>query len=308
MKILFGGIFSSTTEFQNQLFTNFGSQKKTSSNFCTILSGFKTRRISARLLTSLVVGSVVVRQTRLSNIIGAIEPRDVFLPLQQSQLFKGILHQKIFYRLNLEVPGNQTGPLGTARNDKSLKCFISVAAPRNPMVLRLETPSCCASKPLRRPSKPHGAVPRNPRCAAPQNPWGQILRPKFSSFGGFQAPPTKTSYTTPHYYPKYEIQVIENFLVEDPFNLADLSRPIWSCSNCRTPGCWRLRAGGPFECTEGSLQTNSVFLHFKKVTLPKCRAVKGQNTFALENLNSNQLESMFFGNRRWTKITTFLAP
>ena len=77
------------------------------------------------------------------------------------------------------------GPRGTARNDKSLKCFISVAAPRNPMVLRLETPSCCASKPLRRPSKPHGAVPRNPRCAAPQNPWGQILRPKFSSFGGF---------------------------------------------------------------------------------------------------------------------------
>ena len=61
--------------------------EKTSSNFCTILSGFKTRRISARLLTSLVVGSVVVRQTRLSNIIGAMEPRDVFLPLQQSQLF-----------------------------------------------------------------------------------------------------------------------------------------------------------------------------------------------------------------------------
>ena len=86
---------------------------------------------------------------------------------------------------SLEVPGNQMGPRGTARNDKSLKCFISVAAPRNPMVLRLETPSCCASKPLRRPSKPHGAVPRNPRCAAPQNPWGQILRPKFSSFGGF---------------------------------------------------------------------------------------------------------------------------
>ena len=60
-----------------------------------------------------------------------------------------------------------------------------VAAPWNPMVLPLETPWCCASKPLRRPSKPHGAVPRNPRCAAPQNPWGQILRPKFSSFGGF---------------------------------------------------------------------------------------------------------------------------
>ena len=25
------------------------------------------------------------------------------------------------------------------------------------------------------------------------------------------------SYTTPHYYLKYEIQAIENFLVEDPF-------------------------------------------------------------------------------------------
>ena len=30
---------------------------------------------------------------------------------------------------SLEVPGNQMGPRGTARNDKSLKCFISVAAP-----------------------------------------------------------------------------------------------------------------------------------------------------------------------------------
>ena len=97
---------------------------------------------------------------------------------------KGILHQKIFYRLNLifwivmgcgiarfsrrglkttevwkfwsqRFPGNQMGPRGTARNDKSLKSFIS------------------------------GAAPGNPRCAAPQNPWGQILRPKFSSFGGF---------------------------------------------------------------------------------------------------------------------------
>ena len=62
--------------------------------------------------------------------------------------FKGILHQKNFYRLNLIfwiVMG--CGPRGTARNDKSLKCFISVAAPRNPMVLRLETPWRCASKP-----------------------------------------------------------------------------------------------------------------------------------------------------------------
>ena len=77
------------------------------------------------------------------------------------------------------------GPRGTAQNDKSLKSFISGAAPQNPLALPLETPWRCPSKPLRRPSKPHGAVPRNPRCAAPQNPWGQILRPKFSSFSGF---------------------------------------------------------------------------------------------------------------------------
>ena len=71
---------------------------------------------------------------------------------------------------SLEVPGGQMGPRGTAGNDKSLRCSISVAAPRNPMLLPLETP---------------GAVPRNPRSAAPRNPWGQILRPKFSSFGDF---------------------------------------------------------------------------------------------------------------------------
>ena len=79
----------------------------------------------------------------------------------------------------------QMGPRGTAPNDKSLKSFISGAAPPNPMAPPLETPWRRPSKPLRRPSKPHGAVPRNPRCAAPQNPWGQNLRPKFSSFGGF---------------------------------------------------------------------------------------------------------------------------
>ena len=86
---------------------------------------------------------------------------------------------------SLEVPGNQMGPRGTAGNDKSLRCSISVAVPPGPMLLPLETPCCCASKPLRRPSKPHVPVPRNPRSAAPRNPWGQILRPKFSSFGGF---------------------------------------------------------------------------------------------------------------------------
>ena len=34
------------------------------------------------------------------------------------------------------------------------------------------------------------------------------------------------SYTTPHYYPKYEIWAIENFLVEDPFNLLFVEEPL----------------------------------------------------------------------------------
>ena len=85
------------------------------------------------------------------------------LALMHSESFPSFLSYKIvifvsiFHCLvisSVRSPGNQTGPRGTARNDKSLKCFISVLPP--------ETPWCCASK-------PHRAVPRNP-CAAPRNP------------------------------------------------------------------------------------------------------------------------------------------
>ena len=38
------------------------------------------------------------------------------------------------------------------------------------------------------------------------------MRPKFSILGVFLALPTKTSFTTPHYYPKYEVWAIEIFL------------------------------------------------------------------------------------------------
>ena len=41
---------------------------------------------------------------------------------------------------SLEVPGGQMGPRGTAGNDKSLRCSISVAVPPGPMLLPLETP------------------------------------------------------------------------------------------------------------------------------------------------------------------------
>ena len=36
---------------------------------------------------------------------------------------------------SLEVPGGQMGPRGTAGNDKSLRCSISVAVPPGPMLL-----------------------------------------------------------------------------------------------------------------------------------------------------------------------------
>merc|ERR1711952_558896 len=59
--------------------------------------------------------------------------------------------------LSLEVPSDYQGPRGTAPNDKSLKSFISGAAPRNHMAPPLETPWRRASKPqVRRASKPLG--------------------------------------------------------------------------------------------------------------------------------------------------------
>ena len=55
-----------------------------------------------------------------------------------------------------------------------------------PMLLSpLETPPRRASKPLPPCLETPPAVPRNPTFAAPRNPWGQNLRPKFSSLGGF---------------------------------------------------------------------------------------------------------------------------
>ena len=65
------------------------------------------------------------------------------------------------------------------------------------MVLRLETPAppletpwCCALKPqVRRASKPLGTN----------------FETKIFKFRWFLGPSDQTSYTTPHYYPKYEI-------------------------------------------------------------------------------------------------------
>ena len=46
-------------------------------------------------------------------------------------------------------------------------------------------------------------------CWSPRGP----KEPKFSFLGGFLALPTKTSFTTPHYYPKYEGWAKEIFVV-----------------------------------------------------------------------------------------------
>ena len=57
---------------------------------------------------------------------------------------------------------------------------------------------------------------------------GKNFETKMFKFRIFYAPPNKTSYTTPHYYPKYENQAIENFLVEDPFKMKMLKFQICS--------------------------------------------------------------------------------
>ena len=52
--------------------------------------------------------------------------------------------------------------------------------------------------------------------AVSSNPWGQDFRPNFVSLGGFQTPPTKMSYTTPHHIPKYEILQKRDKIVNYP--------------------------------------------------------------------------------------------
>ena len=55
-------------------------------------------------------------------------------------------------------------------------------------------------------------------CGSPQVPREQTLRPKFSILGRFLALPTETSFTTPHYYTKYEVWAIELFCGAIPLN------------------------------------------------------------------------------------------
>ena len=65
-------------------------------------------------------------------------------------------------------------------NSKLRDSLISVIGAASPNTLSRPNPRRRESKPL-------------------------VAPPSFVSLGGFQTPPTKMSYTTPHYYPKYEI-------------------------------------------------------------------------------------------------------
>ena len=58
---------------------------------------------------------------------------------------------------------------------------------------------------VRHPSRSHCAAPRGLRCGTPRGPRGTNFETKFSSLSCFYANPTKTSYPTPHFYPKYDV-------------------------------------------------------------------------------------------------------
>ena len=100
---------------------------------------------------------------------------------------KGILHQKNFYCLNLIFWDFEAGRSGVSRGGEVgfrelLSALSFPAVPRGPIWgfegrrRRNPTSPCLETPP---------AVPRNPTFAAPRNPWGQNLGPKFSSLGGF---------------------------------------------------------------------------------------------------------------------------
>ena len=67
------------------------------------------------------------------------------------------------------------------------------------------------SRSMRVASRIHCGSPQGLMCGSPRGPREQTLRLKFSILGGFLALPTKTSFTKPHYYPKYEVWAIEIF-------------------------------------------------------------------------------------------------
>ena len=85
------------------------------------------------------------------------------------------------------------------------------------------------------------------QCAAIQGPWGQTSRFKFLSSGGLQTPPTKTSNSPSHYYPKYEIWLIETKIVRLSLwnNIGFSRQPLLSPHLPASAKCTRAAASLP---------------------------------------------------------------
>ena len=60
------------------------------------------------------------------------------------------------------------------------------------------------SRSVRHPLRSHGGAPQGPRGSTPRGPRGTNFETKISKFRWFLGP-SKTSFPTPHYCPKYEV-------------------------------------------------------------------------------------------------------
>ena len=108
-------------------------------------------------------------------------------------------------------------------------------------------------------------LPRGLMCGSPRGPREQTLRPKFSNSDVFLALPTETSFTTPHYYPKYEVWAIEFFCGRIPLMLVCAPRE-WSVQDSNKQA--RQRTGGP-----SFVENASVYTLFSLGTLPRSPAI-----------------------------------
>ena len=109
-----------------------------------------------------------------------------------------------------------------------------------PMAPRVEVPCAASRGPLRRESRSLGTKGK----------------PKNVEFWAFIDPSGKISYTTPHYYPKYEIWTMEKKLVNNPFKefgrcpkenffLLGMSSQNWILSSSRV---WWRKTPCPLPC------------------------------------------------------------
>ena len=121
--------------------------------------------------------------------------------------------------LRVEVPCHEGVPRVTAKFNQCLRSLIIGAASRGPLALLVEVPSRCESRSPALLVEVPCAASRGPMLRCESRSLGTKLKPKNCKFGWFIDPPTKISYTTPHYYPKYEIWTIDKKIVNNTFNI-----------------------------------------------------------------------------------------